>query len=125
MVAMRRISLRGMLAVVALALQALSAAYALGAPIAGAHGRGDFAYCEAAGVESDRRAPAGGHRDAGACLTCQLCLGGFSPLLPYSLAGRALDRRRVADADWSRDAVAGVGSGRAHAHGARAPPAFS
>jgi len=121
---MRRFSLRSILAAVALALQALTAVYALGAPPAVAHGHGDAAYCEAIGRTSDRRAPIGGHRDAGACLACQHCLGGFSPFLPYSAAAHSPDRRIVAAADRTPDATAGLGFGLAHAHRARAPPAF-
>ena len=120
---MRRFSLRSLLAAVALAIQALSVVYALGAPPAGAHGRGDSAYCEAIDGSSDRRAPIGGHRDAGACLACQSCLAGFSPFLPYSVAAHPLDpaRRRRGGMDVRRDdrASASVSPMRT----ARAPPA--
>jgi hypothetical protein len=112
------------LAALALTIQALSAVYASGAPPAGAHGRVDAAYCEAFGG-SDRRAPISGHRDAGACLVCQGCLGGFSPFLPLSGAVQSRNPRNVAEADWIPGATAGLGFGLAHAHRARAPPAFS
>ncbi|CAN2532497.1 hypothetical+protein [Methylocapsa aurea] len=122
---MRRFSLRSLLAAFALAIQALTAVYALGAPPAGAHGRGDSAYCEAIGGSSDRRTPIGGHRDAGACLACQLCLGEFSPFLPYSGVAHSPSPRGVAAADWASGATIGFGFGVAHAHRARAPPAFT
>ncbi|MBG0811324.1 hypothetical protein IY145_18395 [Methylosinus sp. H3A] len=120
---MRRFSLRGIVAAVALALQALTAVYAFGAPPAVAHGRGDSAYCAAIGGSSDRRAPAGSHKDAGACLACQGCLGGFSPFLPYSTAGHSPNRRSVVAADWTPGATFGFGFELTGAQWARAPPA--
>ncbi|WP_156967634.1 hypothetical protein [Methylosinus sp. PW1] len=122
---MRRFSLRGLLAAVALALQALSAAYALGASPATAHGRGDAAYCAAIDGTADRRGPVGGHRDAGACISCQSCLAGFSPFLLFSVSGHALDRRSVAEADWTFGARIGLGFSLPQAQRARAPPGIS
>ncbi|WP_400768366.1 hypothetical protein [Methylosinus sporium] len=122
---MRRFSLRGLLAAVALALQALSAAYTLGVPTATAHGRGGSAYCAALDGSVDRRAPISGHRDAGACIACQSCLAGFSPFLPFSIAGHALDRRSVGEAEWTFGPSNGLGFGLSQAQRARAPPAFS
>ncbi|BBU62774.1 hypothetical protein MSC49_27090 [Methylosinus sp. C49] len=113
-----------MLAAVALALQALSAAYALGVPPATAHGRGESAYCAAVDGAGDRRAPSGGHRDAGACIACQSCLAGFSPFLLFSVAGHGLGRRSVAEANWTFGARIGLGFGLPQAQRARAPPGF-
>lgn len=122
---MRRFSIRGLLFVLALALQ--GAATGGGGPdekwTVGQST--DAAYCQPGGGSSDRRSPAGHGRHGTDCLSCQICLGGYSPLLTQAADGSLAGRRNSSSAGWAPYRRAEARSSIARSHRARAPPSLS
>lgn len=123
---MRRFSFHGLLVVLTLAFQA-AGAIGLGFDrTPWATGRnGDSAFCELGGDSSNRRQPTGHGRDAVACLSCQICLGGYSPFATLAANGYAPDRRVSSSLDWTPYRRIGARSTIAQSHRARAPPTLA
>ncbi len=122
---MRRLSIRGVLFVLALVFQALATG-GLGLdekwPAAQSTGA---AYCQRGAGASDRRLPTGQGRHGTDCLSCQICLGGYSPPLTLAAGGHLEGLRNSNRASFAPYRRVAARLSVAQSHRARAPPSLS
>jgi hypothetical protein len=123
---MYRVPIRWLIVALALALQTLASGFG-----AGSDGRllatgelGGTLLCLQSRGGPDRHAPpVGGHgHSATACLSCEACLAGFSPI-PTHVAGKgAPSLRGVAKVEWASAESRAARPAHAGSQRARAPP---
>lgn len=120
---MRFVPISRWLAVLAFALQALMALQGEASEHA-LNGRlGERAFCELGPRALVGSAPVGEHgRDAAACLSCPICLGGFSPVATLASEIHLVGPCDGARAELVHQSASAALWALARAHRARAPP---
>jgi hypothetical protein len=120
---MRLVSVKGLIVALALAAQALVALHGFAVSgVLAAERDGAAPMCEPSRRHVERLPGPAQDRDGTACLSCQICLGGYSPLPAHLAVAHFAGPRAASLVLWPAFAHAGAGSTVARSHRARAPP---